>query len=99
MHVPTLAPKTYFLAYLALLALLCANVGIGYLNLGWGNMFIAVTIATIQAALMVLVLMHGMFEKPAVWLAIGGALLWFMILVTLTMTDYITRNWLPVAGK
>ena len=99
MDTPSLAAKTYVLAYVGLLGLLLVNVLIGFLNIGWANMFIAVTIAVIQAAVIALILMHGLFEKAAVWLVMGGAVLWFMILVTLTMTDYITRGWVPIPGK
>ena len=96
---PTLSIKTYVLAYVALMALLLANILINFLNLGWGSMFIALVIATVQVAILALVLMHGLFEKALVRIVIGGALLWFMILMTLTMTDYITRNWVPITGK
>lgn len=99
MERPSLSVKSYVLAYAALLALLLANVFIGYLNLGWGSMFIALVIAVIQASVIALFLMHGLFEKALIRVIMGGALLWFMILITLTLTDYITRNWLPVAGK
>lgn len=99
MDEPSISPKSYALAYVVLLLLLGANIGIGFLNLGWGSMFIALVIAALQASVIALFLMHGLFEKPLIRLIIGGALLWFMILVTLTMNDYITRNWLPIAGK
>jgi len=99
METPTLSPKTYVLAYFVLLALLLINILIGFLNIGWANMFIAVTIAAIQASVVAFILMHGLFEKVLVRLVISAAVLWFLILVTLTMTDYITRGWVPVPGK
>jgi cytochrome c oxidase subunit IV len=96
---PILSSKSYFLAYVAMMGLLLLNVLLAFLNIGWVNMFIGVVIATMQAAILALVLMHGLFEKVLVRLVIGGALLWFMIFVTLTFCDYITRNWVPIAGK
>lgn len=99
MVTPNLSAKQYFLAYVVLMGLLLANVLIGFIHVGWVNVFIAVTIATIQACIIALLLMHGLYEKSLVHLVMGGAILWFLILVTLTMTDYITRGWLPVAGK
>ena len=89
----------YLLAFVALLSLLLANVLIAYIHMGWVNMFIGVAVAAMQAGVIALVLMHGLFEKALIKLVMVGALLRFMILVTLTMTDYITRNWLPIAGK
>ena len=99
MPVVILSTKRYFGAYGLLLLLLLVNVLLGLLNLGWGNMFLAVTIAALQAAVLALLMMHGLFESALVKLMMCAGLLWFLILVTLTMTDYITRNWLPVAGK
>lgn len=96
---PILSSKNYFLAYVAMMGLLLLNVLLAFLNLGWVNMFIGLVIATMQAAILALVMMHGLFEKILVRLVIGGSLLWFLILVTLTFADYITRGWVPVAGK
>ncbi len=96
---PILSTKSYVLAYVGLMALLGLNVGLAYINMGWVSMFVALTIATLQVAILSLVLMHGLFEKVLVRLIMAGALLWFLILMTLTMVDYITRNWVPVSGK
>lgn len=94
-----LSSKNYFLAYVAMMGLLLLSVLLAFLNMGWVNMFIGLVIATMQAAILALVMMHGLFEKILVRLVIGGSLLWFLILVTLTFADYITRGWVPVAGK
>ncbi len=95
----TVSPRTYFLTYAALLCLTLSTVLIGYLDLGWFSMFVAVAIAAIKATLIASFFMHALYEKVVIRLLIGGALLWFMILVTLTMCDYITRSWLPIPGK
>jgi len=92
-------PRTYFLTYLALLALTLSTTLIGYLNLGWLSMFLALAFAVGKATLIASFFMHALYEKILIRLIIGGALLWFMIMVTLTMCDYITRSWLPVPGK
>lgn len=99
MQEPNISVKTYVLAYIAMMVLFLVNIGIAFLNLGWANMFIGLVIALAEVALLALVLMQAYYEKPLVHLVIGGAILWFLILVTLTFNDYITRNWLPVSGK
>lgn len=86
-------------AYIGLLLLLGVSVGINQFDLGWGNMFLAVTIAAFQGAILAFVMMHALYEKALVRLVMAGSLVWFLILVTLTFTDYITRNWVPIAGK
>src|SRR5690242_2233697 len=93
------SPKTYFITYAVLLCLTLSTVLIGYLDLGLFSMFVAVAIAALKATLIALFFMHALYEKVMIRLLIAGALLWFMILVTLTMCDYITRNWLPIPGK
>ncbi|HZT69431.1 MAG TPA: cytochrome C oxidase subunit IV family protein [Terriglobia bacterium] len=95
----TVSPRIYFLTYAALLCLTLGTVLIGYLDLGWFSMFVAVAIAAIKATLIAAFFMHALYEKVVIRLLIGGALLWFLILITLTMCDYITRSWLPVPGK
>lgn len=95
----TVSPKTYLITYAVLLCLTLSTVLIGYLDLGWFSMFVAVAIAAIKATLIAAFFMHALYEKVMIRLLIAGALLWFMILVTLTMCDYITRNWLPFPGK
>lgn len=99
MKEPNVSVKSYVLAYVALLVLMLINIGIAFINLGWANMFIGMTIAVIQVAVLVLVLMQAYFEKPLIHIVMGGAILWFLILITLTFSDYITRNWLPITGK
>ncbi len=96
---PALSVKTYVLTYVALLALVLTTVLVGFLNLGWGSMFLAVTIATIKATLVAAFFMHALVEKRLVWVVIAGALVWFLILISLTLGDYITRGWLPFPGK
>jgi len=98
MPAPTITAKSYVLTYVALLALVLITVLVGFLNLGWGSMFVAVTIATIKATLVAAVFMHALVEKKLVWIVIAGALIWFLILMTLTLGDYITRGWV-LAGK
>ncbi len=99
MNGPSFSARTYVFTYFALLALVLATVLIGYLDLGWGSMFVAIAIATIKATLVAAFFMHALVEKRLVWLVIAGSIVWFLILVTLTMGDYITRGWLPVPGK
>jgi len=85
--------------FLALLALTLSTVLIGFLNLGWGSMFVAVLIALGKAILIACFFMHALLEKKIVKLVIAGSILWFLILVTLTAGDYITHGWVAFGGK
>ncbi|HUB81825.1 MAG TPA: cytochrome C oxidase subunit IV family protein [Bryobacteraceae bacterium] len=96
---PVVSAKQYVLTFAALLALTLSTVLIGFLDLGWGSMFVAVAIALAKATLIACFFMHALLERKLVKLVIAGAILWFLILVTLTVGDYLTRGWLGFGGK
>ena len=96
---PVVSAKTYFLNYLALLALTLTTTLLGFLDLGWGSMFLAVAFAVAKATLIAAFFMHALMESKLVRVVIAGAVVWFLILVTLTLGDYVSRGWLPFPGK
>jgi cytochrome c oxidase subunit 4 len=96
---PIVSARAYVFTYLGLLALTLSTVLIGFLDLGWGSMFLAVAFATAKATLIASFFMHAIAESKLVRLVIAGAILWFLILVSLTLGDYMTRGWLPFPGK
>ena len=96
---PVVAKRTYLAAWAILLALTLLTVLLGYLRLGPFNMIIGIGIATIQACIIGGIFMHAVYEVPLVRVVTAGAVIWFLIEATLTLTDYITRGWLPFPGK
>lgn len=96
---PVLRTRAYWYVYVMLLALTLLTTLLGYLNLGPFNMMIGIGIATIQASLIAGFFMHALYESPLVRIVTAGGLIWFLIMATLTLTDYITRGWLPFPGK
>ena len=91
--------KTYLLGYVVLLVLTLATVLIAYLDLGPASIAIAIIIATIQASVIAGVFMHALYESALVRIVAAGGVLWFLIMMTLTINDFITRGWLPFPGK
>lgn len=87
--------KSYLFTYLGLLALLLVNTLIAFVNLGWFSTVIAIGLATVMACLVAGILMHGFFEARLVQIIIAGGVIWFLIMMSLTMNDYFTRGWLP----
>lgn len=75
----------------ALLVLTLSTYLVAFVDLGIGNLVAALLIAAIKAALIVLYFMHARYSNKVVWIVIGAALLWFGILFTLTMSDYVYR--------
>jgi cytochrome c oxidase subunit 4 len=83
--------RTYFLVYLALLLLVAATVGAAIIDLGPFALLLALLIAAAKAVLVVLFFMHARQSGPVTRLFVGAGLLWLLILIGLTLTDYISR--------
>jgi cytochrome c oxidase subunit 4 len=88
------SPKTYLLIFGALMALTATTVGVALLDLGPFNTIVALVVALIKATLVILIFMHVRYSKRIVPLVILGGLLWLGILIGLTMTDFLSRDWL-----
>ena len=87
-------PRTYFLVLVGLLILLALTVGAAFLNIPghtWG-MIIALTIAFAKVLLIALYFMHVKFSHKQVAAFAAAGFVWLGILITLTASDYITRN-------
>ncbi|HVW10640.1 MAG TPA: cytochrome C oxidase subunit IV family protein [Bryobacteraceae bacterium] len=91
--------RTYAFTWLGLLGLTLLTTLLGFIDMGPFSMVAAVGIATVKAALIAGFFMHALFEGKLVRVAIAGGVIWFLILVSLTLGDYITRGWLPFPGK
>jgi len=99
MSQPIVSVKTYALTWLGLLGLTLATSLIGLLDLGPFNLVAAILIAAVKASLIAFFFMHAFYESKLVRVVLSGGIIWFLILMSLTLTDYITRGWLPFPGK
>lgn len=86
------------LVFVALLGLTLLTVGVAFLELGPLNLITALTIAVGKALLVLLFFMHLHYSSGLIWIVWGAGIFWLMLLLTITLSDYLTRNWLPVAG-
>jgi len=84
--------KTYYAVGFALLVLFLLTVMIAYIDLGPFNLVVALTIAIAKATLVVLYFMHVRFSSRVVWVFATAGLFWLVILLTLTMGDFLTRT-------
>jgi cytochrome c oxidase subunit IV len=87
--------KTYFLIYAVLIVLTASTTGMAYVDLGAFNVYVALTIAAIKATLVVLFFMHVREGSGMTRVYVAAGFFWFAILLLLTLTDYISRSWLP----
>ena len=87
--------KTYLFTYLGLLGLLLVNTLLAFIDLGAFSTIIEIGLATVMACLVAGILMHGFYEEKLIQIIIAGGIIWFLIMMSLTMNDYYTRGWLP----
>ena len=90
--------RVYYKIFATLLALTLLTVGAAFLDLGRLNTIIALTIAVGKATLVLLFFMHVRYSSHVIWVAVGAGAFWIGMLLVLTMSDYLTRGWLPVPG-
>ena len=91
--------KTYIVVWAALMVLMILTAGLSRINLGEWITFVALTIAVMKALLVILFFMHVRYESQKItWIVIIGGFFWLGLLLGLSMTDYLTRGFLGVAG-
>ena len=96
---PITQPKVYLLVFLTLAGLTVITTGVALINLGPFNTVIALLIAVTKALLVILFFMHLRHGPPLPKVVLVGGLLWLAILVGLTLSDFLTRNWLPAPQR
>jgi cytochrome c oxidase subunit 4 len=68
-------------------------VGVSYVDLGIWNPIIALAIATTKAMLVVLFFMHVKYSTRLTKLTVAAGIFLFLVLISMTMADYISRAW------
>ncbi len=87
----TVSELTNYIIGGALLLLTLSTYLLALVDLGVGNLIVALVIAAAKASLIILYFMHVRHSDALTRIAIGAALLWFGILFVLTMSDYVSR--------
>lgn len=95
MSAPTPRPaaevRRYLLTWLALLGLLLITLGSALVPLGSLNIVLNLGIAVAKTLLVMIVFMHLSRGAPVVRLAAATGFLWLALLLTLTLSDYLSR--------
>src|SRR5262249_25362538 len=87
--------KTYALTFAALVGLTLLTTGLGFLDLGAFNTIIAVLLAAAKASLIAMFFMHALHESRTVRVIMASGVIWVAILISLTIVDYLTRQFMP----
>jgi cytochrome c oxidase subunit 4 len=98
-HTHITSVRTYLVVFAILVVLLVATVGVSFLPLGRFTLVVAMAIAFTKAVLIAIFFMHLRSSNRLTWVFSGAALLWFGILMMLTLNDYLTRTWLDIPSK
>ena len=91
MHI--VSPGVYVAVGVALLVLTGTTVGVSYIDLGVFNAVVALGIAVIKMMLVVLFFMHVKYSPRLTKLTVLAGVFVFIVLVGMTLTDYVTRAW------
>ncbi len=86
-------PRNYVAIYAILLLLTGMTTWVAFFDLGLLSPVVALTIAVIKASLVVLFFMHLRYSTRLTWVVGGAGLFWLGILLTLSLSDYLTRSW------
>lgn len=90
-HIVT--PKTYGIVFLTLLTFTGITVWAAFVNLGIFNPVIALAIACTKAVVVILFFMHVFFQSKLIKMTVASGFFTFLILITMTLSDYISRAW------
>lgn len=87
------SPKAFAVIFAALLVLTGTTVWAAFVNLGWFNPVAALMIACAKMLLVALFFMEIRHSSRITKITVGAGLFWLMILLVLTLSDYLTRWW------
>jgi cytochrome c oxidase subunit 4 len=94
-----ISPKsTYVTIFGALMVCTTITVIAAFINLGDLNFPVALAIAVFKATLVVLFFMHVKYGSSLTKLIVGVAFFFLWVLLTLTMSDYLSRGWFTAPG-
>ncbi len=90
--------KTYVLVFLELMVGTAITTAAAFVDLGPFNGIVALVIAMTKAVLVLLFFMHIKYSSKMTRTTVISAVVFLVILLALTMTDYISRPWSGTYG-
>src|SRR5690349_1502361 len=91
---------TYLVVFAALMVLLVLTLVVAAFDLSHINphlnLLVAMTVAVAKAVLVLVYFMHLKISSQLVRAFAAAGFLWLIIMFGLTMSDYISRMWMPV---
>jgi cytochrome c oxidase subunit 4 len=90
--------KIYVAVFAALCVLTVITVAATGYDFGPLNLIVALAVAITKASLVVLFFMHARYSPKLTGVVIASSIAFFLILLFLTLTDYLSRPWPLTAG-
>ncbi len=90
-HIVT--PFQYTLVFATLLVGTALTVIAAYFDMGPLNPILALGIASFKAVVVILFFMHVKFQSRLIKMTVGAGFFTFLVLITMTLSDYISRAW------
>jgi cytochrome c oxidase subunit 4 len=87
--------RIYIAVFLALLLLTGLTTWVAFIDLGSMNTVAALAIAVTKMLLVILFFMHVKYSPGLTRLVVLAGFFWLAILVALTLSDELTRRWIP----
>ncbi len=87
------SPLQYSMVFGTLLLFTLLTVIAAFIDLKWANPVIALAIACFKAVIVILFFMHVKYQSRLIKMTIASGFFMFLVLVTMTMSDYISRSW------
>ena len=85
--------RVYYLIFATLIVLTLLTVEVAFWKLGFLTFWVAISIATLKASLVVLYFMHVRYSHRLIWLFAAAGFVFLAILLILTLNDPLTRGW------
>jgi cytochrome c oxidase subunit IV len=86
-------PGVYIVIFATLLVLTAVTVGASYIEMGIFNPIVALAIGVVKATLVVLFFMGVKYSTKLTKLTVFSGLFTFLVLIGMTLADYISRAW------
>ena len=90
-HIVT--PKVYGMVYVTLLCFTLLTIIAADWNMGVFNPIVALAIASTKMVIVILFFMHVKYQSNLIKMTVGCGFFTFLVLITMTLSDYISRAW------
>jgi cytochrome c oxidase subunit 4 len=88
----------YLGVFVALLGLTWLTVWVSGVDLGPWNTPVALSIAALKASLVLLFFMHLWWSSRLTWIFTAAGLFFLLVLISLTLADFLSRDYLQIYG-